>query len=167
MREVRSYEAARAAPALEETRLSKPWSERPLWQRVFLSEDRVYLEAAKIVGLLGCGISEFWDRAKKIPNYDKYRVENAVNALTDFKLRQPPILKLELTPHARKVCRVFLGPEPKSPEYAAWWSARLVSVALHRERGWPVTHAEAPPVPLEPATKPPAKPRARKPRKTA
>jgi hypothetical protein len=134
--------------------MTKSWSEQPLWQKCWMREDRLHLAVAKIIGHAGCSIGEFWDKAKKLPNYDKYKVENVVGDLTVWSLRQPPQLKLELTATALKILHPLLGPPPGDPTYAGWWTVRLVSVAEMRERGEKVTHAEHPPVPIPGLTEP-------------
>jgi hypothetical protein len=117
----------------------KPWHEKPLWQRVYMDDDGAYREAAKLIGYAGTTPTEFYDKAKKLPNYDKYRFENAVRDLTVYKLREPPTLRYELTPNARKICRVLLGCPPDDPDYKKWWTLRLIS-----------NPDAVPPVPLEP-----------------
>jgi len=130
--------------------MSKPWSEQPLWWKCFMRPDRIYMTVGQIVGHLGCDVGHFWDRAAKLPNFEKWRFESAVHELTRFDLRQPPTLRMELYPHAKKVLRLILGPAPDDPDYAAWWRARLISVRQMREEGIEPQWAAAPPVPLEP-----------------
>lgn len=95
-----------------------------LWPKVY-KRDSAHFHAARIIHYAGCSPSEFFDAAKKIPGYDKYRFENAVNDLTSWKARQPPTLRYEFTPQARKVVKALLGPPPESPEYEAYWSREV------------------------------------------
>lgn len=128
----------------------KPWQERPLWERVWLGPfSKVYLNVGKLVGHLGCGGFSFWDRAKLLPGYDKYRYENALRDLTVYEKRERG--EYELTAKAKKVLRIIIGPSPDDPEYATWWRGRLISVEQMKRDGKPVEWAEVPPVPLEPA----------------
>jgi hypothetical protein len=57
--------------------------ETPLWEKVWLGRwSRTYLNAGKIIGHLGCSAFAFYDAAKLLPDYDKYRYENAARDLT-------------------------------------------------------------------------------------
>jgi hypothetical protein len=142
--------------------------ETPLWEKVWLGRwSKTYLNAGKIIGHLGCSAFAFFDAAKLLPDYDKYRYENAVRDLTVYAKREQG--QYELHASAKKILRVILGPAPDDPEYAKWWRGRLISVEQTKRDGQPVEWAEAPPVPLEPqeapeAEKPakPKKPRARR-----
>lgn len=134
----------------------KPWNDRELWEKCFLSQDRVYVDAGKIIGYQGCGGFAFYDAAKKLPGYSQYRYENAVRDLCVFEKREKG--EYLLTAKAMKVLRCILGPAPTDPLYASWWSARLVSVKLMRSQGLTVSHAEEPPVPLEPKEEPAKEP---------
>ena len=50
--------------------MSKPWSERPLWEKVWIGpHSKVYLHAGKIIGHLGRSPIEFYEAAKKLPDY--------------------------------------------------------------------------------------------------
>lgn len=150
--------------------MTKPWNEQPLWWKVYLRDDRIHLECGKLIGHLGVSADKFWAEAKKLPNFDKYRFENAVRDLTAYVKREEG--RYELTGPARKVLRVVLGPAPDDPEYRVWWAARMVSVRLEREQGREPTHAAEPPVPIldleipargaKEEPKPEKKPRARK-----
>jgi hypothetical protein len=126
-------------------------------------DSRVYQNVGKIIGRLGGGAFAFWNAAKLLPGYDKYRYENAMRDLTVYEPRERGEDRLHAP--ARKVLRIILGPAPGDPECAKWWKARLVSVKADRERGLPIEWVESPPVPL-PEDKPaePKKP-AWKPRK--
>lgn len=127
----------------------KPWHEKPLWEKVFLSPHGiVYVHAGRIIGHLGCSGFAFYDQAKLLPNYDKLRYENAVRDLTVYVNRERG--EYVLHQNAKKVLRIIIGPEPTDPEYAAWWRARLVSVEHMKEAGRPVEWAAEPPVPLGP-----------------
>jgi hypothetical protein len=110
--------------------------------------DAVLQEAARIIGYGGVNGFAFYDAAKKRPCYDKYRFENAVRDLTVFSKREQG--RYELTPNARTVCRVLLGCPPEDPDYAAWWTLRLIS-----------NPDAVPPVPLEPPERPKKAPRTR------
>jgi hypothetical protein len=148
--------------------MSKPWSERPLWEKVWIGpHSKVYLHAGKIIGHLGCSGFEFYDAAKLLPNYDKLKYENAVRDLTVYAKREQG--QYELHANAKKILRIIIGPAPDDPEYAAWWRCRLISVRQMREQGQLVEWAEEPPVPLpeqkpveEPSKKPTRKQRTRK-----
>lgn len=150
--------------------MSKHWSERPLWEKAWLGpHGKIYLQAGKIIGHLGCTPFEFYDAAKALPDYDQYRYENAVRELTVYSAREGSPPRYELTATARKVLRIILGPAPDDPEYAAWWRGRLISVRQVREQGQLVEWAEEPPVSLpeekpaeEPSKKPARKQRTRK-----
>lgn len=152
--------------------MSKPWSERPLYWKVFMSDDRAHLFAGLIINHGGMRPTSFYDAARKKPGYTKHRYEMAVRDLTEWSRRESPDPMYVLTAHARKVLRIIIGPAPDDPEYASWWRARLVSVKADRERGVPVEWAFEPPVPLtgedEPvkAARPKRKPR-RSPAKAA
>src|SRR5258708_836874 len=112
-------------------------SERPLWWKVYVGRGgRIYINAGKIIGHLGCGAFEFWDQAKLRPGYDKYRYENALRDLTVYSKREQG--QYELTPTAKKVLRPTIGPAPDDPDYRRWWEARLVSVRQMKEQGQPV-----------------------------
>lgn len=134
----------------------KPWHEKPLHDKIYLESDGVYMDAIRIIGYAGTTPIAFYDAAKKLKNYEQYRYERAVADLTVYARRQPPILRLELTPKARKLARVILGAPPEDPLYREWWTARLLS-----------NPDAQPPVPLEPATKPAKQPAARRRRKTS
>jgi hypothetical protein len=141
--------------------------ETPLWEKVYLGRyGRVYVNAGKIIGHLGCGASAFFDAAKLLPDYDKYRYENAVRDLTVYAKREQG--QYELHTSAKKILRIIIGPAPDDPEYATWWRGRLVSVEQMKRDGQAVEWAESPPVPLEPevkeepAKKPPRKRPAKK-----
>jgi len=136
--------------------MSKPWSEQPLWWKVYCSDDRyVYLNAGKIIGHLGCSPFDFFDAAKKLPDYNQHRYECAVCDLTLYGPREASPPRYELTVTARELLRVILGPTPDDPEYRRWWELRLISVKLAREKGTPILWAEEPPVPLEPSKEEP------------
>jgi hypothetical protein len=128
----------------------KPWQERSLHDKIYLSDDRVYLEAVRLIGYQGTTPMAFYDAAKKLKNWSQYKFESAVRDLTDFKKREPPILRLELTPKARKLARVILGCPPEDPEFELWWTARLLSKP-----------DAVPPVSLDPPQKPKKAPRTR------
>lgn len=126
-----------------------PVHDKALWEKVYLGRwSRTYINAGKIIGHLGCGAFAFWDAAKLLPDYDKYRYENAVRDLTVWSKREQGQYELTLT--AKKVLRIIIGPAPDDPEYRKWWEGRLISVRDMKERGLLVEWAEAPPVPLEP-----------------
>ncbi len=132
--------------------MAKPWHEKELWEKVYLGRhSKTYLAAGRIVGHLGCGAFQFWDAAKLEPGYDKHRFENALRDLTDWQKRERG--QYELTPRARKVLRIILGPSPDDPEYRRWWELRRVSVKQMTEQGQPVEWAKEPPVPLDPPSK--------------
>jgi len=121
--------------------------------------DLTFFNAGKIIGHLGCNPFDFFDAAKRLPDYNQYRYENAVRDLTVYARRETSPPRYELTDHARKVLRIIIGPAPDDPEYRRWWEGRLVSVRLAGEQEQPVEWAEEPPVPLEPAKEdPPAEP---------
>jgi hypothetical protein len=124
-------------------------SETPLWEKVYLDRyGRVYINAGKIIGHLGCGAFAFFDAAKLLPDYDKYRYENAVRDLTVYTKREQG--QYELHAAAKKILRIIIGPAPDDPEYVKWWRGRLISVEQMKREGQPVEWAETPPVPLEP-----------------
>jgi hypothetical protein len=55
----------------------------PLWEKVYLSRwSKVYINAGRIIGHLGCSAFAFFDAAKLLPDYDKHRYEAAVRDLT-------------------------------------------------------------------------------------
>jgi hypothetical protein len=132
----------------------KPWQEQPLWWKLYMREDGVYAAAARIIGYLGCSPFEFYDAAKLLPNYDKYKFENAVRDLTVYTMREGPNPRYELHKTARKACRVIFGCPPEDPDYKRWWESRLISVRMMREAGEAVTHAAEPPVPFDPTPEP-------------
>ena len=137
--------------------------ETPLWEKVYLGRyGRVYINAGKIIGHLGCGAFAFFDAVKLLPDYDKYRYENAVRDLTVYAKREQGQYELHAT--ARKILRVILGPAPDDPGYAAWWRGRLISVEQMKRDGLPVEWAEAPPVPLPGDASKAEEPQAKKPR---
>jgi hypothetical protein len=127
-------------------------TETPLWEKVYLRRSgRVYRDAGKIIGHLGCGGMEFFDKAKLLPRYDKFSFENAVRDLTVYTKREKGEYELHAT--AKKILKVILGPSPDSPDYASWWKSRLISVEQMKDAGQPVEWAKSPPVPLEPEVK--------------
>jgi hypothetical protein len=127
---------------------TKPWSEKPLWERVWLGPfSKVYLTAGKIIGHLGCSPADFLAAAKELPGYEQFRYENVARDLTVWEKREQQG-RYELHATAKKVLRVLLGPAPDDPEYVKWWRGRLVSVEQMRRDGQAVDWAEAPPVPL-------------------
>jgi hypothetical protein len=141
------------------------WDQRPLWWRCYVGpHSRIYLQCGHVIHHTGCGISEFWDKVKKL-NFEKYRVESVVNELTRFDFRQPPALRLELTATAKKVLRTILGPAPDDPDYSHWWELRLISVEQMKKEGQAVEFAACPPVPLKPQKKPAPKEPKKAPRK--
>lgn len=145
--------------------MSKPWHEKPLWWKVFMAADEVYLHAGKIIGHLGCSPFEFFDAAKLLPDYNQHRYENAVRDLTVYAKREASPPRYELTDHAKKVLWIIIGPPPDHPEYREWWERRLISVRQMHAEGIPVPWAEEPPVLLEPTentTKPKKQTRRRK-----
>jgi hypothetical protein len=143
--------------------------ETPLWEKVYLGRyGRVYINAGKIIGHLGCGAFAFFDAAKLLPDYDKYRYENAVRDLTVWAKHEQG--QYELHAAAKKILRIIIGPAPDDPEYAKWWRGRLISVEQMKRDGQPVEWAETPPVPLEPEAKeepPPTKSEKKQGRKRA
>jgi hypothetical protein len=145
-------------------------TETPLWRKVYLGAwSKVYINAGKIIGHLGCSAFAFFDVAKVLPDYDKYRYETAVRDLTVWAKREQG--QYELHTGAKRVLRIIIGPAPDDPEYVTWWRGRLIFVEQMKREGQPVQWAEAPPVPLESIEEPkaerPRKPRARKARKSA
>jgi hypothetical protein len=134
--------------------MTKPWHEKPLWQKVFLAGDRIYLHAGRIIGHLGCSPFAFYDAAKQPPDYVQYRYENAVRDLTVYALREGSNPRYELTAAAKKVLRIILGPAPDDSEYASRWQSRLISVKQMRDEGKEPESAAEPPVPIEPAVEP-------------
>src|SRR5262245_18022723 len=99
----------------------------PLWQKVWLGRwNKVYINTGKIIGHFGCSGFAFFDAAKLLPGYDKYRYENAVRDLTVWEKRERG--EYELHRAAKKILRIIIGPAPDAPEYASWWRGRLVSV---------------------------------------
>jgi hypothetical protein len=132
--------------------MSKPWHEKPLWERVYLANDRIYLHAGKIIGHLGIDPFGFYDAAKKLADYDKLRYENAVRDLTVYARREASPPRYELHAQAKKVLKIIIGPAPDDPEYRRWWVDRLVSVCKAREQGTEPEFAAEPPVPPEPAS---------------
>ncbi len=144
---------------------TKPWQERPLWEKVFIgSHSKTYITVGKIVGHPGCGAFAFWDAAKLMPGYDKVRFENALRDLTVYAKREQG--QYELHHSAKKVLRVIIGPAPDAADYASWWRARMVSVRKMREEGQPVEWADCPPVALEEAPQEKSAPKPRKKRAT-
>lgn len=145
--------------------MSKPWHEKPLWERVWLGpHSKAYLHAGRIIGHRTVNAFAFYDEAKKLPFYDKLRFENAVRELTVWEPRERG--EYVLHAQAKRVLRIIIGPAPDDPEYVAWWRGRLVSVRLARSEGTEPEFAVEPPVPLpeeKPAEPPPApKKRARR-----
>jgi hypothetical protein len=148
-------------------------TETPLWEKVYLGRwSKVYLNAGKVIGHLGCSAFAFFDAAKLLPDYDKLRYENAVRDLAVWEKRERGEYELHKT--AKKVLRTILGPAPDDPEYRRWWELRLISVRQMREAGQEVEWAEALPALLEPQDAPeapekkparPKKPAAKKARK--
>jgi hypothetical protein len=131
---------------------TRPWHEKPLWEKVFMSGDKVYMHAGHIIGHLGVSPLEFFDRAKLLSLFDQRKFENAVRDLTVYSVRESPNPRYELHPQAKKTLRIIIGPEPTDLEYASWWRGRLISVQLEREAGREVLWGHTPPVPLEPLT---------------
>src|SRR5690242_17461046 len=80
------------APIFGGSIMSKPWHEKPLWWKVFVDANEVYLHAGKIIGHLGCSPFEFFDAAKLLPDYNQHRYEHAVRDLTVYAKREasPP-----------------------------------------------------------------------------
>jgi hypothetical protein len=127
-------------------------TETPLCKKVYLGQwSKVYINAGKIIGHLGCSAFAFFDAAKLLPDYDKYRFENAVRDLTVYAKREQG--QYELHSAAKKILRIIIGPAPDDPEYAKWWRGRLISVEQMKRDGVAVEWAETPPVPLEPDVK--------------
>ena len=124
-------------------------TETPLWQKVYMGRwGQVYIDAGRIIGHLGCSATAFFEAAKLLPGYEKFRFENAVRDLCVYAKREKG--EYELHAAARKVLRVVLGPPPDDANYDSWWRARLISVQEMKEQGQSVEWAEVPPVPLEP-----------------
>src|SRR4051794_17952496 len=95
--------------------MAKPWDEKPLWWKVFLGRDQVYPHAGKIIGHLGCAPLEFFDAAKKLPDDNQYRYENAMRDLTVYAAREASPPRYELRrPHGR-CCRSFSAPRRTIP----------------------------------------------------
>jgi hypothetical protein len=135
----------------------------PLWEQVYLGRyGRVYINAGKLIGHLGCSAFAFFDAAKLLPDYDKFRYENAVRDLTVYAKREQG--QYELHASAKKILRIVLGPAPDDPEYAPWWRGRLISVEQMKRDGQPVEWAETPPVPLPDETLKAEEPKMKKPR---
>lgn len=133
--------------------MAKPWDRKPLWELLYMSDDKVYLRAAVIIGHLGIAPFDFFDRVKKLPGYSQYRYENAVRDMTvHAKLEGSPPW-YELTGEAKKAARILIGPAPDAPDYVSWWVGRMISVRQMREQGQTVEWATEPPVPL-PGEKP-------------
>lgn len=130
--------------------MPKPWDQKPLFWKIFLEGNRVYINAGLIIGHLGTTPIAFYDAAKLLPDWNKLLYENAARDLTLFHFREPPHLKYVLTDYAKKALRIVIGPSPDDPCYRAWWVSRLISVRLEREAGRAVTFATVPPVPLDP-----------------
>jgi hypothetical protein len=129
---------------------TKPWHEKPLWEKVYMSGNRIYIHAGLIIGHLGVSPIEFFDKAKLLTDYDQLKYENAVLDMTIYSRREAPHLRYELHDQAKKTLWIILGPPPQHPDYRSWWEARLISVRLEAEAGRPLTFATEPPVPLEP-----------------
>ncbi|MCI0457786.1 MAG: hypothetical protein L0Z62_12530 [Gemmataceae bacterium] len=147
--------------------MSKPWQEKPLWERVWLGpHSRIYLHAAKIIGHRGCSPFEFFDAAKQLPFYNQYLFENAVRDLTVYAAREGSPPRYELHANARKLLWIILGPPPDHPEYVRWWTGRLISVRLMRQEGTEPEFAVEPPVPL-PEQKPGAPKKQRRKKKAS
>lgn len=144
--------------------MAKPWDQVPLWKKVFMADDEVYIHAGQIIGHKGCTPFEFYDAAKLLPDYNKLKYENAVRDLTVYSLREASPPRYELMPHARKVLWIILGPPPDHPEYVEWWKGRMISVRQMRAEGKEPEFATEPPVPLpdEPTEQPAKKKRTRK-----
>lgn len=127
--------------------MAKPWEDKPLWWKCYVGQhQKVYIMAGKIIGHLGIGGFAFYDAAKLLPCYDKLRFENAVRDLCVYSKREQG--QYELTPQAKKVLRIIIGPAPDDPEYRRWWELRMISVRQMKEQGQPVEWAESPPVPI-------------------
>lgn len=146
--------------------MAKPWDRKPLWELIYMSDDKVHLRAAVIIGYAGCSPTEFFDAAKKMPDYDVTKYRRAMENLTVFIKREPPTLRCDLHDEARRAARILLGPAPAAPDYCSWWRSRLISVRQMKEAGQPVEWAESPPVPL-PEDKPAEEPPKEKPTKPA
>ena len=108
----------------------------------------MYVNAGKIIGYLGRNAMAFYDEAKKMPDYDKYKYETAVRDLCVYTKREQG--QYELTSVAKKVLKVVLGPAPDAPDYRRYWESRFISLKDMKERGLTPMAAEVPPVPLDP-----------------
>lgn len=143
--------------------MSKPWIEKPLWEKCYLSpHGSVYLNAGSIIHHAGTTGFAFYDKAKLLPDWNKLLYENAVRDLTVFAPRERGEYVLHAT--AKKVLRIVLGPAPDAPDYRSWWEARLVSVEMLRKEGKTVLWAAEPPVPIAPTAEPQEAPKPKKPR---
>jgi hypothetical protein len=129
--------------------MTKPWHERPLWERLYLADDPTYRDVAVLIGHAGISRKDFWHRAAKAPGFSKWKYETAVGHLTGLRPDAEDNDVYQLTGGARAACRLLLGPPPDDPEYRRWWGARLVSVREMQAAGVEPTHAAAPPVPWE------------------
>lgn len=129
--------------------MSKPWSEMPLWQKVWLGpRGPIYRHVGILIGHLGCTPTEFLEAAQKQPDYHKLFYENAVFGLTVYAAREAKPPRYELHANAKKTLWILIGPPPDHPEYVHWWTGRLVSVRLARQEGKEPEYATEPPVPL-------------------
>jgi hypothetical protein len=103
---------------------------RELWRLIYVSDDRVHLLAARIIGYAGCTPSEFWAAAKKLPNYDQQAFDVAVRELTRFDRRECDAPRYELCAEGRLAVRVLLGPAPEDAEHASYWAKDIVQAGM-------------------------------------
>lgn len=90
--------------------MTKPRNEKPLWWKLYMAGDEVYQHAGKIIGHRGCTPFEFYDAAKLLPDYKQHRYENAARDLTVYAAREASPPRYELTPHAKQVLWIIIGP---------------------------------------------------------
>jgi hypothetical protein len=94
--------------------------EQPLYLKVYF--DPVYVEVARAVGYAGCTYRELTQKIERLAKqFDKPRVESALYHLVTFEGQMtsypPPLAKVELRAHVRKLCWGLLGPPPEHPWY--------------------------------------------------
>lgn len=105
--------------------MSKPWHDRPLHERLYDGRSHALRTAARILGYAGRRPIEFHDIARSLPGYDRIDYERAVRDLTDWRKREAPTPRYELSDEARKAVRLLLGPRPEDPAFADYWSREI------------------------------------------
>lgn len=96
------------------------WRDYPLATRLYL--DRHLWELARFVGYCGKTPEEF---AAFLERHEaEHGRPKSLEASLDLTTTDKESKRVVLWPHARRACRVLLGPPPGDPEYDDYWRKR-------------------------------------------